>query len=227
MNVVITGAGKGIGFALVQRFIKEPNCKVWACSRDVSALQALKASNLTIAALDVANCTEQDIFQAVAKVFDSVDILLQNAGVLINKPFHETPLEEWRRVFEVNLFSVVKINQALLPLLEKSAAGHIVHIGSMGGVQGSSKFPGLSAYSASKAALANLTECMAEELKPRNIHVNCLALGSVNKEMLRQAFPDYLANVSSHDMADFIFQFSVSQRSFFNGKIIPVSSSTP
>jgi NAD(P)-dependent dehydrogenase (short-subunit alcohol dehydrogenase family) len=97
----------------------------------------------------------------------------------------------------------------------------------MGGFQGSSKFPGLSAYSASKAALASLTECMAEELKSDGIHVNCLALGAVDTEMLRQAFPGYQAPVSSEDMARFIGEFSINQRTFFNGKIIPVSSSTP
>ncbi len=112
-------------------------------------------------------------------------------------------------------------------MLRKSAAAHIVHIGSMGGVQGSSKFPGLSAYSASKAALANLTECMAEELQSDGIHVNCLALGAVNTEMLRHAFPDYVADMSSEQIAEFIYDFSINRRSFFNGKILPVAASTP
>ena len=227
MNIVITGAGRGIGLALVQRFLQSPEHRVWACSRDISSLQALDSPQLFATVLDIAAASAAEISQQVSIHFNTVDILVHNAGVLINKPFETTDLDAWRRVFEVNLFSVLKINQALLPLLCKSHAAHIVHIGSMGGVQGSSKFPGLSAYSASKAALANLTECMAEELKSKGIHVNCLALGAVDTEMLRQAFPDYTADMSSEQMAEFIYDFSVNRRSFFNGKILSVAASTP
>jgi NAD(P)-dependent dehydrogenase (short-subunit alcohol dehydrogenase family) len=114
-----------------------------------------------------------------------------------------------------------------LPYLKRSNQAHIVNIGSMGGFQGSSKFPGLSIYSASKAALANLTECLAEEWKEYNINVNCLALGSVNTEMLQSAFPGYEANVSPHEMAKFIADFSINGRALFNGKVIPVALNTP
>jgi NAD(P)-dependent dehydrogenase (short-subunit alcohol dehydrogenase family) len=97
----------------------------------------------------------------------------------------------------------------------------------MGGVQGSSKFPGLSAYSSSKSALSGLTECLAEELKTKNIAVNCLALGAVQTEMLAKAFPGYKAPVTPSQMAEFICDFALKGQHFFNGKIIPVSSSTP
>lgn len=227
MNIVITGAGKGIGLALVQQFLQYPEHRIWACSRDVSALEKLTNPNLAVVAMDIAVASEASIFQAVSSALNQVDILIHNAGILINQPFENTGVDTWREVFDVNLFSVVKINQALLPLLRRSSAAHVIHIGSMGGVQGSSKFPGLSAYSASKAALANLTECMAEELKQDGIHVNCLALGAVDTEMLRQAFPGYVADRSSDEMAMFIYDFSVNRRAFFNGKILPVASSTP
>jgi NAD(P)-dependent dehydrogenase (short-subunit alcohol dehydrogenase family) len=227
MNIVITGAGKGIGLALVRRFLQSPEHHVWACSRDISALQALHSPQLFTEVLDIATTPAADIVANVSSRFNKVDILVHKAGILINKPFETSDLEDWKRVFDVNLFSVVKINQALLPLLCKSAAAHIVHVGSMGGVQGSAKFPGLSAYSASKAALANLTECMAEELNSLGIHVNCLALGAVNTEMLRQAFPNYTADMSSDQVAEFMYDFSVNRRQFFNGKIIPVATSTP
>jgi NAD(P)-dependent dehydrogenase (short-subunit alcohol dehydrogenase family) len=227
MNIVITGAGKGIGLALVQRFLQDPAHHVWTCSRDTAALANIPSPQLHVVALDLTTTSAEALFQQVSACFDSVDILIHNAGILVNQPFQTTSLDDWRRLFEVNLFAAVKTNQALLPLLRKSKAAHIVHIGSMGGVQGSSKFPGLSAYSASKAALANLTECMAEELKQDGIHVNCLALGAVNTEMLRQAFPDYVAETSSHQMAEFIYTFSLYQRDFFNGKILTVAATTP
>lgn len=227
MNVVITGAGKGIGFALVQRFLSEGTHRVWTCSRDISQLEALKSPDLFAGKMDITRTTPQEIHDRVAAHFEYLDVLIHNAGILINKPFSETSVADWERLFSVNLFSAVGISQALLPLLRKSGQAHIVHIGSMGGFQGSSKFPGLSAYSASKAALANLTECMAEELKPDHIHVNCLALGAVNTEMMRQAFPDYTAPVSDGEMAAFIYDFCQRGRDMFNGKILPVSSSTP
>jgi NAD(P)-dependent dehydrogenase (short-subunit alcohol dehydrogenase family) len=97
----------------------------------------------------------------------------------------------------------------------------------MGGVQGSAKFAGLSAYSSSKAALCTLTECLAEELKLENISVNCLALGAVQTEMLSKAFPGYRAPLSASEMAEFIVQFARSGHYYFNGKILPVSSTTP
>lgn len=97
----------------------------------------------------------------------------------------------------------------------------------MGGHESTSKFSGLSAYSASKAALANLTECLAEEWKTEGISVNCLMLGAVNTEMLGEAFPGYQAPLNAVEMADFICDFSLKGNTFFNGKLLPVSLSTP
>jgi NAD(P)-dependent dehydrogenase (short-subunit alcohol dehydrogenase family) len=97
----------------------------------------------------------------------------------------------------------------------------------MGGFQGAAKFPGLSAYSSSKAALAGLTECLAEELKSKNISVNCLAIGAVQTEMLAKAFPGYKAPLKPNQMAEFICNFALTGHTYFNGKIIPVASTTP
>jgi NAD(P)-dependent dehydrogenase (short-subunit alcohol dehydrogenase family) len=227
LNIVVTGAGKGIGLALVKRFLENQHHCVWAFSRDIQALEKLESPQLHVSKLDLLSTSREELESISQGLFKSVDVLVHNAGVLINKPFDGTSLEDWRVVFETNLFSAVKVNQALLPLLKASQKAHIVHLGSMGGVQGSSKFPGLSAYSASKAALGNLTECMAEELKNDGIHVNCLALGAVDTEMLRQAFPSYKAQISSTEMAEFICDFCLNSRNLFNGKTLQVASSTP
>ncbi len=97
----------------------------------------------------------------------------------------------------------------------------------MGGIQGSVKFPGLSIYSSSKAALATLTECLAEEYKDQKMAFNYLALGAVQTEMLEEAFPEYRAPLSANEMAEFIVHFSLQGYNYFNGKILPVSISTP
>jgi NAD(P)-dependent dehydrogenase (short-subunit alcohol dehydrogenase family) len=130
-------------------------------------------------------------------------------------------------MWEANVMGVVKMVQAVLPLMGGAGHPHIVNIGSMGGFQGTAKFPGLAAYSASKAAVANLTECLAEELKEQNIKVNCLALGAVNTEMLHEAFPGYVAPVSAVAMAQYIASFALTGQYIMNGKIVPVSISTP
>jgi NAD(P)-dependent dehydrogenase (short-subunit alcohol dehydrogenase family) len=104
---------------------------------------------------------------------------------------------------------------------------HILNIGSMGAFQGSAKFPGLLAYSASKAALHTLTECLAQELVEQGIKVNCLALGSAQTEMLEQAFPGYESPVMAFEMGKYIADFAVTGHRFFNGKVLPVAVTTP
>ena len=111
--------------------------------------------------------------------------------------------------------------------MKNSQQKHIVNISSMGGVNGTSKFAGLSAYSSSKGALSTLTECLAEELKPENIRVNALAIGAVDTMMLREAFPGYKADVTASEMAKHIISFSTAQPLLYNGKVIQVSNSTP
>ena len=231
MNVLITGASRGIGFALTQQFIDHPQYRVLAISRNTEELNQLKeehpnGDHLKVLRVDLSNSDLQDVF-AVIQTWQQLDILINNAGSLIHRPFEEISLSEWRATFEVNFFSVVKLIHLLLPFLKKSKAAHIVNIGSMGGIQGSVKFSGMSAYSASKAALANLTECLAEELKISTVAVNCLCLGAVNTEMFQEAFPEFTAPIESDEMAAFIYHFATTSHRFFNGKVLPVSSSTP
>ena len=157
---------------------------------------------------------------------NTVDILINNAGILINKTISETTPEDLFSIFSANVFSAYNLIKVLIPFFEKKNS-HIVNISSMGGVQSSVKFPGLSAYSASKAALCNLTETFAEELKDKNIKVNCIALGAIQTEMLNNAFPGYKAQISSEEIAEFICNFSLYNSKYINGKIIPVSTTTP
>lgn len=230
MNIIITGASKGIGFDTVLKLAENPDNQILALSRDEEGLQKLVArtrlGNVDYLVYDV---TQPNLTALLRKVemLSAVDILLNNAGLLINKPFDKLTVSDWQRTFATNLFAVVELVRMLLPYLEKSEKAHIVNISSMGGFQGSSKFPGLAAYSASKAALANLTECMAEEFKAQNIAVNCLAFGAVQTEMLETAFPGYQAPLGSAEIAEWVAWFCVNGHRFFNGKILPVSISTP
>ncbi len=230
MNIIVTGASKGIGFDTVLNLAEDSDNHILALSRDEAGLQQLvqraTLGNVDYVIFDVTHPDWEPLLQKL-EALDCIDILINNAGILINKPFQELTTSDWQRTFATNVFGVVELVRMLLPYLEKSGKAHVVNISSMGGVQGSSKFPGLAAYSASKAAVANLTECLAEELKPQNIAVNCLAFGAVQTEMLETAFPGYQAPLGSAEMAEWVAWFCVNGQRFFNGKILPVSVSTP
>ena len=117
------------------------------------------------------------------------------------------------------------MTRTVLPFMQKDS--HVVTVSSMGGVQGSMKFPALAAYSSSKGAVITLTELLAEEYKEQGIAFNVLALGAVQTEMLEAAFPGYQAPISAKEMANYIYDFSLSGNKLYNGKLLQVSSSTP
>jgi short-subunit dehydrogenase len=222
-NIVIVGSSRGIGLELVKQLADHNN--VLALSRTTATLEALKLKfpNLNIANFDI---SLDDLDKTVKKVFTNVDALINNAGYLINKPITELTKADIEKSFQTNVFGLIQCCQAIIPYMSENG-GHIVNIGSMGGFQGSVKFPGLSVYSSSKAAVASFTECLAEELKDTQIKVNCLALGAAQTEMLASAFPGYKAPISAEKMAEFIADFSLKAHQWINGKIIPVSLSTP
>ena len=227
MNVLITGASRGIGLELTRNFLKGKN-RVIALSRNTQPLEKLNAGDkLKYFSFNLAHAEKNpELNNLVEKHFkQKVDIVINNAGSLIKKPFSQYQPEDFDQMFAVNVKGVFLLIQQLLPYF--NSPSHIVNITSMGGFQGSLKFPGLSLYAASKGALATLSECLAIELKPLNISVNALAIGAVDTEMLKEAFPGYQASVSAADMAQYIKDFAINGHKVYNGKILPVSLSTP
>ena len=227
MNVVVTGASRGIGFELVKQFLNAGHT-VFCLTRNLEPLKSIAHKNLKSISTDLSS--QESINTAVTfvnKEVSQIDCIINNAGSLVNKPYESISYYELETVYKVNVFAPYYLTQQLLPLLGKKSKAHIVNISSMGGFQGSAKFPGLSAYSSSKAAIAGLTECLAEELKDKHISVNCLAIGAVQTEMLTEAFPGYQAPLSPKQMAEYIFDFATKGHLYYNGKILPVSSSTP
>lgn len=231
---IVTGASRGIGRETALALAADPSNWVLALSRDSEGLTRLSEFAEATRAAERLRCLPFDLtapdwprLQEELNPWGKLNGIANNAGLLIHKPFEELTPEDWLRLFNVNFLSVVGLIREVLPLLEAAQGAHIVNIGSMGGFQGSSKFNGLSAYSASKAALANLSETLAEEFKTRQISANCLSLGAVQTEMLAQAFPGYQAPLSSEDMGGFVAWFLTQGHRFFNGKVLPVSVSTP
>lgn len=234
MNIIITGASSGVGFEAVLELILSGNHKVIALARSQENLTRLAEiaaglnpdSVLYPIAFDIVHDDYDGLQQFINTHFDGrVDVLINNAGVLINKPFTDLLEADFVEMLQSNFIGHVRIIQSLYKLMPQGS--HIVNIGSMGGFQGSAKFPGLSAYSASKAALHTLTECLAQEFAELGIKVNCLALGSAQTEMLEKAFPGYESPVMAFEMGKYIADFAITGHKFFNGKVLPVAVSTP
>ncbi len=224
-NIVITGTSRGIGFELAQQFA-EAGHNVLALSRNTKPLDKINHKNITTLSVDLA--IEDDIKKAVTfidKNWKKVAILINNAGKLINKPFTELTSNDFLEVYKVNVFAVAELTKQMIPFLTKGS--HVVTISSMGGIQGSMKFPGLAAYSSAKGAVITLSELLAEEYKEQQIAFNVLAIGAVQTEMLEEAFPGYIAPLKAEEMANYIFDFSLTGNKYYNGKVLQVSSSTP
>ena len=226
-TIVIVGASRGIGAELVKLLAKEDSNKILALSRDKAKMDALfgDLKNVDTFAFDL-NSSVREQAEYVFSSTEKIDILINNAGLLKNKPFTQLTHEDISSCYQVNVIGVMETVQAAVGKMQNSG-GHIVNISSMGGFQGSVKFPGLSAYSTSKAAVCSFTELFAEEYKESKIRMNCLCLGAAQTEMLEEAFPGYQAPVSAAKMAEFIADFSLNAHQWINGKIIPVSLSTP
>lgn len=231
MNIVITGASSGIGREVALCLAEKPQYRIYAIARGEKALRTIAEGcqnrNIIPVPLDIAGDRSQlsELKKRLSAEAGRVDILINNAGYLVNKPFEEHTVEEIASVVAVNFTSAAAMIAELLPLMGRGS--HVVSIGSMGGFQGSLKFSGLSWYSASKGALAILTECLAAEYADRGISFNCLCPGAVQTEMFSKAFPGYSAPVSPAEMAAYIADFAVSGNKFFNGKILPVALSVP
>lgn len=233
MNIIITGASSGIGFETALEFALDSKNKIVCIARSADKLRKLleiaKGINpdctLLPVAFDLVNDDYAALIPFLTEKLGTIDILINNAGSLVNKPFTETTTSDLAEMLESNVISHFKMIQHTLPLLKSGS--HIVNVGSMGGFQGSVKFAGLSAYSASKAALHTLSECLAYELAETGIKVNCLALGSAQTEMLEVAFPGYESPVLAFEMGKYIADFAKTGHKFFNGKVLPVAVTTP
>ncbi|MFT5216539.1 MAG: 3-oxoacyl-[acyl-carrier protein] reductase [Glaciecola sp.] len=225
-NVIITGTSRGIGFELVHLFANAGH-NVLALSRNAQPVNNLHFDNILSMAFDLCNAEDYKKVESFVKNNwkGEVDILINNAGTLLNKPFAKTSMYDFETVYKTNVFGVAEMTRVVIPFMKNDS--HVVTISSMGGVQGSMKFPGLAAYSSSKGAVITLTELLAEEYKEQGISFNVLALGAVQTEMLAEAFPGYEAPTTAMEMANYIYEFALTGNKYYNGKMLQVSSSTP
>lgn len=223
-NIIVTGTSRGIGYELALKFANAGH-QVLAISRKTPRI-LIENKNITCLSVDLSNESDLEKVQDfLSTSWKKVDAIVHNAGSLLLKPFSETTQKDFEDVYKVNVFAVANLTRVCLPYLQKGS--HVVTISSMGGIQGSLKFAGLAAYSSSKGAVITLSELLAEEYKERGIAFNVLALGAVQTEMLEEAFPGYQAPIKAGEMADYIFDFTLTGNKYFNGKVLQVSSTNP
>ncbi|WP_223033010.1 SDR family NAD(P)-dependent oxidoreductase [Hanstruepera marina] len=224
-NIIITGTSRGIGFEMVKLFSGQGH-NVLALSRNSETVSRLNLKGVTAFSFDLSNNSDyKKVSDFIESEWQSVHVLINNAGLLLNKSFLETTIADFEMVYKTNVFGVSEMIRTVLPFMQNSS--HVVTISSMGGIQGSMKFPGLAAYSSSKGAVITLTELLAEEYKDSGISFNALALGAVQTEMLEEAFPGYQAPTTANEMATYICQFALSGQKYYNGKTLQVSNTTP
>ena len=221
-NIWITGASRGIGYSTAQLFL-EMGHRVIILTRNTQAVEGLSA--LYPETLYI--CTTDLLALEKAEYPDyPVDILINNAGALVNRPFSDITKEDLMKVYGTNVFGPIQLIQNLMPKFSSDA--HIVNISSVGGVTGSVKFAGLSAYSSSKGAMTILTECLQAEFgDSTSWSFNCLALGAVQTEMLEEAFPGYVAPIDAAAMAAYICGFALNNHRVMRGRVVEVAMSTP
>ncbi len=223
-NIIITGTSRGIGYELALLFANAGH-QVLAISRK-TPLVLMEHENITCLSVDLSEEEElQKVQNFISSIWKKVDALVHNAGNLVCKPFETLTQTDFEEVYKVNVFGVANLTRVVLPYLQKGS--HVVTISSMGGIQGSLKFAGLAAYSSSKGAVITLSELLAEEYKEHGIAFNVLALGAVQTEMLEEAFPGYQAPITATEMADYIYNFTLTGNKYFNGKVLQVSSTNP
>ncbi len=223
-NIIITGTSRGIGYEMALQFANAGH-QVLAISRKTPQV-LIEHENISCLSIDISDENQlQQVQNFVLKTWKKVDVLIHNAGSLLHKNFTEISSQEFQNIYKVNVFAVAELTKICIPFMGKGS--HVVTVSSMGGIQGSMKFAGLSAYSSSKGAVITLSELLAEEYKESGITFNVLALGAVNTEMLQEAFPGYEAPISAKEMADYIFNFALTGNKFYNGKVLQVSSTTP
>lgn len=242
-NVLITGGGTGVGKAIAKSMAQHYDVRLFLTGRRRQLLEQTRDEILNdkrgfreVHIIEADHASEEGRRMILSKLqehTDRLEVMVNNAGKLIQVPATALTMDDFLEVFKVNVFGVALLCGQLFHLLERGTlhspdvAAHVVNISSMGGIQGSMKFSGLSAYSSSKGALLTLTECLAQEWTGNRVRVNALAIGSVETEMFRSAFPGLKAASDVGSMGNFIARFAMDASILINGKIIPVSSGTP
>lgn len=225
---IVTGASSGIGRATAEMLL-EAGARVALFARSGDALEELAALHSSSAVPVAGDAADESaierLFAETERALGPCEILINNAGTFVAKLVLEMSSAEWDHQFAVNVRAMFLASRRALPAMIERGRGVIVNVGSISGIPGPVKFPGLSAYCASKGAVISFTEALAGEVREHGIRVNCVSPGSVDTPMLRRAAPGVRAGVTPEEMARVIL-FAASDASRpMNGQNIHAFSS--
>jgi NAD(P)-dependent dehydrogenase (short-subunit alcohol dehydrogenase family) len=181
---IVTGAASGIGLGIAQLFVKE-GAKVVFSDVNKSGKDAAAAAgkNALFIECDVSDVESvRNLFTKTLETFGTIDILINNAGIVHQKPISETSDEDWNSVININLKGPFLLSREILPTFEKKGKGKIVNMASIAGIIG---YENLSAYCASKGGIIAMTRSLALEYAPKNINVNCICPGAIKTGMTK------------------------------------------
>jgi 3-oxoacyl-[acyl-carrier protein] reductase len=186
-NVVVTGGAAGIGYAVGERLVQSgARVALWDRDADALARSAASLGALTLThAVDIAdNAAVERATKTTLAALSRIDVLVCSAGITgPNLPTWEYPVDDWRRVFDVNVHGLFYCNRAIVPHMRERDYGRIVNIASVAGKEGN---PNAPAYSASKAAVIGLTKSLGKELAKTNVRVNCVTPAAVRTAIFDQ-----------------------------------------
>ena len=191
---VVTGGAQGFGFAITERFIQAgAKVIIWDIEEKTAkeAVEKIKSENVSYQIVDVTNFEiVNKNLNVVAENFGKVDIFINNAGIAgMNTTVAEYPLDEWKKVMNLNLDSVFYCCKAVVPFMIKNNYGRIVNIASIAGKEGN---PNASAYSTSKAGVIGLTKSLGKELAQKNIAVNCVTPAAAKTRIFDQMTEEHI-----------------------------------
>ena len=232
---VITGGAQGFGFSIAERFIQSGAIVIiWDLDEETAkkAKEKLKSDNFSYQILDVTNSDqiEQNLKEVETK-FNKIDIFINNAGIAgLNTTVAKYPLDEWKKVINLNLNSVFYCCKAVVPIMEKNNYGRIVNISSIAGKEGN---PNASAYSSSKAGVIALTKSLGKELAQKSISVNCVTPAAAKTRIFDQMTQEHIDYMLSkiprnkfakvEELASLVAWLASEENSFSTGAVFDLS----
>ena len=227
---IITGASRGIGRAAAFELARQ-GADVVLAARDAHALDAgasaIREQGQQALAIPTDVADEQSVERLVSTTvgaFGHVDLVINSAGALVNRPLADLDAASWDHVLAVNLRGTFLMCREAFRHMIPRQGGVIINVSSLSGVPGVEKFPGLSAYNASKYGVAGLTEILAVEGRPHGIRVLAVSPGAVDTEMLRQAAPHLTPGMTPDDLARILAWLAGPDARHLSGVNLPIYS---
>ena len=238
-KALVSGCNRGIGLAITEKFLEEGFFVIGTyrtLTKEIEVLQDRYRDKLQLHIIDFSYPEDLEIFYAKILQHEMVDTLVNNASMSQRKPFLELTDEDWTQLFNVNLFSAIKLTKFLLPQMKDRKFGRIINITSVAGQSG-----GVHQvhYAAAKAGLINFTKSLTRSFSEFGINSNCISPGAIDTEMIapelpktREEYEDFLKAIpmrrlgSAREVAEVAFFLASNKATYITGQSININGGT-